>query len=160
MTDFRTPARRLLGALLLASALPGPATAQTPSAEPEPEARAEAAPAGELLVELNKLEPVEGACRIYLLLRNTTGRSFEGLQLELVSFDGDGIISQRVAVDLAPLPAEKTLVKLFDVPETPCDSVSRLLLNEVLDCRAEGTPIEGCLGLLEPTSRAEVEFWK
>jgi hypothetical protein len=119
-----------------------------------------AATTPEITVELNKLEPVDAACRIYLLLRNETEITFETLQLELVSFDAQGIISQRVAVDLAPLRQGKTLVKLFDVPETPCESVEQLLLNETLQCDGGDGPIEDCLDLLHPSSRANVEFWK
>lgn len=114
---------------------------------------------GKLTIELNKVEPVDGACRIYMLLRNETGLAFDALVLELVSFDAQGVISQRVAVDLAPLRPDRTLVKLFDVPETPCDRVSQLLVNEAVQCTAAGAgAVEGCLDLMATSSKARVTF--
>jgi hypothetical protein len=147
--------RRGAAGLGLALAI-GAGTALAQDEPPPPVAEEPAA----VSIELNKLEAVEGACRIYLLLQNETEVSFDSLQLELVSFDAQGIISQRVAVDLAPLREGKTLVKLFDVPETPCDQVTRLLLNDALSCSGQEGPLPNCLERLQPTSRAEVEFWK
>lgn len=148
-------ANRLWGIGRLAACLGLLALAAQPAA-----AQNQARPAakGKLTLELNKIEPVDGACRIYMLLRNETGLVFDTLLIELVSFDSAGVISQRVAVDLAPLRAERALVKLFDVPETPCERVSQLLVNEAVQCSAGGTAVPDCLGLLATTSRAKVTF--
>lgn len=165
---------RLLPSAALCLALAGmPALAEETPASPPAQSDAggqsgssgQTGQSGKVTIELNKLEPVDQACRIYLLLRNDTDVDFTALQLELVSFGADGIINQRVAVDLAPLQPKKTLVKLFDVQNTNCDSVTRLLLNDTLRCEggrdgAAPAEIKDCLPLLEPSSKGKVEFWK
>ena len=96
---------RFLLAVLAAISLPLPATAQ------------DQAPTAAIAIELNKLEPADSACRIYFVLRNDTGDAYDALTVELVSFDQEGLVGQRLAVDLAPLRAHKTVVKLFDLPD-------------------------------------------
>lgn len=113
-----------------------------------------------LHVELNKLEPQNNACRAYLVFENQTGHSFSGLTLDLVMFDKDGIIANRLAVDAAPLPAQKTSVKLFDIGDLACKDIGRILLNDVLDCRDEGGKVPNCVALIKPSSRADVALQK
>jgi len=121
-----------------------------------------AAPAQEdgLKVELNKLEPVEAACRAYLLFENHTADNIRTLKLDLVMFDGDGVITKRLAVEGGPLPAGKTNVKPFDIEGVDCATLSRVLLNGVLGC-SDGDGERGdCLDLLQTGSRNNVEFFK
>lgn len=117
-----------------------------------------AADAG-ISVELNKLEPSGGACRSYLVIDNALARKFDALALDLVVFDTDAIIARRLAVDLAPLAAERTVVKAFDLDGLACDAVGRVLLNGVLSCSGEGVAAgEDCRALIAPGSRAAVPF--
>ncbi len=146
MPDFR----RTL-ASLTACALAAALAAQAASAQ-------EAAPP--IAIELNKLEAREGSCRSLLLFNNPGETAFERFVLDIVAFDPDGVVNARVAVDAAPLAADKTVLKAFDLAGLPCDQVSRLLLNDVTDC--QGTPAaEGpCVALVETTSRAGIDFIK
>ena len=146
----------LLGALGVAA---GAVHAQSTAAPPT-ETTTAGQPGQALEVELNKVEPFEGACRIYLVLRNTLANDLETMLLELVTFDSEGVISQRMAVDLAPLRTRKLTVKTFDVPQTPCESVARLLVNDALECRSSDGPLDDCLDLIRTTSRGAVELWK
>ncbi len=118
------------------------------------------ASAGMVTVELNKLEPVDGACRVYLLLHNATETSFDKLQIELVSFEPNGEIGQRIAVDLAPLQAGRTVVRLFDLPKVDCRQIAKVLLNDVIACSPAPAGAPSCLDELQPSSRAGPEFWK
>lgn len=111
-------------------------------------------------LELNKLEPVDGACRAFLVIRNATPARFETLQLDLVMFDTDGIVAKRLAVDAAPLPAEKTLLKVFDIKGQSCGQIGQILLNGVLACRDSEGQRDDCLKMLSVTSRGEVLFIK
>jgi hypothetical protein len=111
-------------------------------------------------VELNKLESVDGACRVYLLLHNGTETSFDKLQIELVSFEPNGEIGQRIAVDLAPLQAGRTVVRLFDLPKVDCQQIAKVLLNDVIACSPAPAAGTSCLDDLQPSSRAGPEFWK
>lgn len=111
-------------------------------------------------VELNKLEPQDNACRAYLVFANQTEQSFTGLTLDLVMFDQDGIIAKRLAVNAAPLPADKTSVKLFDIEGLACTDIGRILINDALDCQNTSGTVEDCVTLIGPSSRSEVSFDK
>ncbi|MGD9509332.1 MAG: Tat pathway signal sequence domain protein [Geminicoccaceae bacterium] len=117
-------------------------------------------PAPPITVELNKLEPADQACRLFLLLQNQSDETYDALTLELVSFDKDGLIGQRLAVDLAPVRARKTSVRLFDLPDTSCDGLGRVLLNDVSACSIGGAAVDGCLDRLQVSSRGPVPLFK
>ena len=116
--------------------------------------------AGGLRVELNKLEPMDSACRAYLLFENRTSGDFSSLKLDLVMFNPEGIINRRLAVEGGPLPAGKTSVKLFDIQGVACDSVDRVLLNGVLACSDAQGDRSDCLALIETGSRSTADFFK
>jgi hypothetical protein len=111
-------------------------------------------------LELNKLEPNGSACRAYLVLQNDAGVAFETLKLDLVLFDGDGVVASRLAVETAPLADGKTSLKVFDVTDQPCDAIGRVLLNDVLACQDAGGPRHDCLDLVRPTARGAISFIK
>lgn len=146
-----------LRALLLAAALActGPVFAQ----------------AGGVHVELNKLEPVNGACRAYLVTQNLTDDTFDSLKLDVVMFDADGIVAKRLAVQLGPMPAGKTSLKVFDMADLGCDQIGQLLLNNVLECTttpsSPDNPADGksapvarddCLSRVTVSQRGNVPF--
>ncbi|WP_020180812.1 hypothetical protein [Methylopila sp. M107] len=141
MSPFAAPrARRFVGVALLAASAAAPAHA-----------------ASGVSLELNRFEQKDAACRISLLIGNPGDKALDSLKLDLVFFDKDGVISRRLAVEAGPVRAAKTSVKLFDLPETPCDSVNKLLLNEVTACGGA----EDCLALVTTSSRVKsVEFSK
>lgn len=113
-----------------------------------------------LRLELNKLETLEDACRAYLVFENNTQITYQSLKLDLVLFDGDGIINRRLAVEGGNLPVGKTSVKLFDIRGTECNSVSRVLLNDVLDCSDIQGPRQNCIDDIDTASRANADFFK
>lgn len=115
---------------------------------------------GQLRVELNKLEPMESACRAYLLFENRTSGTLGSLKLDLVMFNPEGVISRRLAVEGGPLPAGKTSVKLFDIEDVACSSVDRVLLNGVLACSDDQGERSDCLALIETASRSSADFFK
>ncbi|MBY8977091.1 hypothetical protein KHP62_14835 [Rhodobacteraceae bacterium NNCM2] len=113
---------------------------------------------GNVRVELNKLVPQDNACQAYILVENGSAKSFSTLTLDLVMFDPDGIISKRLAVDLAPLRAGKTSVKVFGIDAIACDGLSRILVNEILSCEADGAAQSACLDMIETSARGSVEL--
>lgn len=148
-----------LRTLLLAAALAcsGPAFAQ----------------AGGVQVELNKLQPVDNACRAYLVTQNLTDDRFDSLKLDVVMFDADGIVAKRLAIQLAPIPTGKTRLKVFDMADLGCSQIGQLLLNNVLECTTEPTPPEDpaadkpgpvghddCLSRVTVSQRGNVPFIK
>ncbi|MFD2112006.1 Tat pathway signal sequence domain protein [Thiorhodococcus fuscus] len=115
---------------------------------------------GALKVELNKLEAHENACVTYLVFGNQTSTDFTSLQLELVLFDDQGFILQRLALEAAPIAAGKTSVKLFEVPKTGCEQLGRILINDVGACADTAGTRTDCLQRIEPTSRITTQLFK
>ena len=60
-----------------------------------------------ILVELNKLEDRNGACRAYLIVENKDTTKFETLNLDLVMFDVEGIVVGAVGVRHGAAPDRK-----------------------------------------------------
>ncbi len=139
MRQFKIMSVRLLLPLFVAVALaPVASTAQT----------------GKLSVDLNKFEPSEGGgCRAFFLFRNQTGMTFEGFEMSLAILDTAGVIDRLLTIDAAPLPVGRTTLKLFEIPETPCESISEILLHEIASCRPQNAEEMDCFPILDLTSR-------
>jgi len=118
-------------------------------------ARADESP---VTLELNRAEEVEGACRLYLVVGNGLDVPLDPFTLDIVAFDTQEIIAARLAVDLAPVPAGKTQVRLFDVPGPGCAGLGALLLNEIVACGAGEATGRDCLALVVISSRAPIDF--
>ena len=143
---WRSAAVGLLAAALLA----GSAVAE----EPDP------ADTGSIWIELNRLETVGTACQPYLVFENRTDHALTDLRLDLVMFDADGVVADRLAIDAAPLPAGKTSLVVFQVPSMSCEAIGRLLLNTVIACAGGPVTDSACIGLVETDSRLAVPFFK
>jgi len=133
---------RSLKAILLAAAvgLGGAAAAQEASKIP---------------LELNRLEQDGDVCRVYLLVKNPDDTSMEAFKLDLVFFDKDGVIRNRLYVELGPLAGAKTAVRLFDIPNAQCDALGSILVNDVVACADASGAKLACLPRLELSSRTE-----
>jgi hypothetical protein len=115
---------------------------------------------GLISIEFNKLEPEGGQCRAYLVINNRKSTNYQELKLDLVLFRPDGVIGRRFAIDLAPLKADKRTVKLFELADTSCDEVGSLLINDVMECKAESGPVADCLKDITVSSLARVQLTK
>ncbi|KWT69987.1 hypothetical protein APY04_1196 [Hyphomicrobium sulfonivorans] len=123
-------------------------------------ATAHSAAAEDITLELNKLEKSEKGCRAYIVVSNPTSTSFDTYKLDLVLFQTDGVIGRRLALDLAPVRADKRTVKLFDLEGTDCDGIGSFLVNDVLDCRTAEGPVNACLAGLKVRSLTKVDISK
>jgi len=113
-----------------------------------------------ITVELNKLEPSDKGCRAYIVVSNPTEASYDAYKLDLVLFQTDGVIGRRLALDLAPVRADKRTVKLFDLEGTQCDTIGNFLVNDVLDCKTASGPATNCLANLKVKSLTKAEISK
>lgn len=137
-----------VAALGLALGLSGPAGAQSGAD-------------GRLTVELNKLEDGEtGACRAFFLFRNHADTPFEGFEMSLAILDTDGVIDRLLTIDAAPLPVDRTTLKLFEIPETDCAAVGEVLLHDLPVCRPQNAEAMDCFPILELVSRADAPLVK
>ncbi|PHK96645.1 Tat pathway signal protein [Pseudoroseomonas rhizosphaerae] len=151
------PIRRMLGALgfVTAALLAAPLfpLAASPAA-----AQGASSVAERIGLELNRLEPRQNGnangCRVWLVLRNPGAEPVDPLRLDLLIFGKDGVIAQRLSLDVGPLPREKTLARVFDLSTQPCDGIGAFLLNDLLACGAAETAA-ACLPRLALSSRVD-----
>jgi len=109
-----------------------------------------------LRLELNRLEAREAGCRVWLVLGNPAPEALDPLRVDLVLFGRDGVVARRLAVDLGPLPAQKTTARIFDVTGLPCDAIGSVLLNDILVCGGDDPEVRAaCIARAALSSRAE-----
>lgn len=111
-----------------------------------------------LHLELNRLEQNGAACRATLLVRNGYDASLDETAFELVMFDQAGLISLMTVFDFGLLPAGKTLVRRFDLAQTDCSALTRMLVNGVSRCAGEGVDLARCQTDLTTANRAGIDF--
>ncbi len=111
-------------------------------------------------IDLNKLEPRESACRAYFVLENRTESRFSGFTLDLYVFDPEGVIQKRLVVDTAPVNPEKTRIRPVDIRDMPCEQVSKVVVNDVIDCRDASGERENCVEQLELLNHTSATFSK
>ena len=120
-----------------------------------------AAAEGPLTVELNKFEAGDaGGCKAFFLFRNQTGNSFEGFEMSLAILNTSGVIDRLLTIDAAPLPAARTTLKLFEIPEISCDAISEVLLHELASCKPQNAEETDCFPFLELGSRTPAALVK
>lgn len=144
----------LVAAAWVATMVAGPAAAQE-AATGDTEA---SGPAGEVAIELNKLEDRDNACRAYFVLENQSDIAFTELRLDLYIFDADGEIFRRLLLDPGEMEPGKTRVMLFDATEITCGGIGRFLLDGVLSCADTDGSREDCDDLLALSSRLDTPF--
>ena len=135
---------RLLTLSMLLTGLTAPSLAQT------------AAP--ELHLDLNALQPVEGACRVTFLASNGFAVALDKATFELAIFGKDGAIVRLVALDFKGLTAGKTKVMQFDLKDIDCAGVSRVLVNDVTSCVGTGIEPAACLADLRTSTATGINF--
>lgn len=114
----------------------------------------EAPAAGQLTVEMNKFEDnAGGGCRAFFLFRNQTGKTFEGFEMSLAILDTKGVIDRLLSIDAAPLPAGRTTLKLFEIPEIACSSISEVLLHDIPVCKPQNQDPVDCFPLVTLASK-------
>ena len=113
-----------------------------------------------IAIELNKLETQDKGCRAYMVVDNQSTAAYQALKLDLVLFQPDGVIGRRVAIDLAPLKAQKKTVKLFDLDGTACDKIGSFLINDIVECKSDAGAVENCLSGIAVKSLTTVQLSK
>jgi hypothetical protein len=116
------------------------------------------APAEPIRVELNAMENAEGRCRVSFVIENKGEAVVDTLRLDLALFNRGGIVQRRIATDMGPVRAVKTIVKTFTL-DGACDEIGSILVNEVAACAPADA--NACLDRLALSSRIEtVRFYK
>ena len=131
---------------LFALAAAAPALAEAPSPGPS------------LSIEINKAEQLEATCRLVFMAHNGLGVDLSELSLETVLFDTEGGVERFTLFDFRDVPAGKTRARQFDLPDTRCEGIGRVLINGAAACAGDGLSGAECIEHLEPTSRTAMEI--
>jgi hypothetical protein len=118
-----------------------------------------AEPPKSISVELNKLEQEGSSCRAYLVITNPGTDAFSAFTLDLIIFEG-GTIARRLAIELAPIRPTKTIVKVFDIPQTACGDIGSILVNDVMHCRDVSGDVADCVDRISTSSKLPVTLSK
>ena len=116
--------------------------------------------AASLSIELNKVESRAESCTATVLIANRLGKTLDRFRLDIVLFDSDGVIFERLLIDLAPLPYDRTTVASFPLLAAKCSDISRILIKDVPACRPEGGGSVDCLSALVGNTRATIQIVK
>lgn len=111
-----------------------------------------------ILLELNKLESTEDGCLVSLVAQNQTAGPLTALSVEAVTFDTEGIIAQFVLWDFGGMAAGKTRAYPFVSVGAGCESISRILINDVVACSGETVAEGECLSLIQVSTRVPIGF--
>lgn len=122
-----------------------------------PPARADEARIG---IDLNKLEPAENACRSYIVVRNPSEQTFTAFNMEVLIFDTDGVIQNRLAMDLAPIRPNKTSVLIVSLAGIQCAQIGEVLVNSFLDCERGEERLGDCLARIDLSSKTDARLFK
>lgn len=120
--------RYVMGPLALSLALGSAAQAET----------------GTIELELNTAADVEGGCRLTYVATNATPVELDKTAYEVAVFDTGGIVKQLLVLDFGFLPSGKTRVVQFDLPEQACTTISRISVNDPVECTAASGPSDIC----------------
>ena len=66
----------------------------------------------------------------------------------------------KLALELGPLAAKKTLIRLFEIQNVACTRFGKVLLNDVLGCDSETGEHQNCLASTTTESKAAVPLVK
>jgi len=113
-----------------------------------------------LTVELNKLEDAETGCQAFFLFQNARAENLTSFEMSLAILSPDGIIDRLLTIDAAPLPAERTTLKLFEIPDTQCAEIGEILLHDIPACTPQNGDELDCFSFLELNSRAAAPLVK
>lgn len=148
----------LLRALGLAVALcPGALHAQTPA----PATTVPTVPEASLTLELNKAaDTAAGGCQVTFVTTNRMAQGLGRAAWQVAVFDAEGVVQSLPVLDFGALIAGKTKVAVFELPGRGCDSIARIVVNDVAECRAEdGTDLAGpCLSGLATRALGRIDF--
>lgn len=120
--------RYVMGPLALSLALVSAAQAET----------------GTIELELNTAADVEGGCRLTYVATNATPVELDKTAYEVAVFDTGGIVKQLLVLDFGFLPSGKTRVVQFDLPGQNCTTISRISVNDPVECTAASGPSDIC----------------
>lgn len=111
-----------------------------------------------LQLELNAVQPSEKGCRLTFVVKNNLGAELSRAAFEVALFNELGVVDRLTVLDFKELPAGKTKVTRFELANTDCTKITRVLINGATECQGEGIEPTACMRQLTTSSKGGVEF--
>ncbi|WP_417411611.1 hypothetical protein [Hoeflea sp.] len=111
-----------------------------------------------LSIDLNATQQLEQACRLVFVAANRTSASIDAMSLETVLFDASGKVDRFALFDFKDLPLGKTRVRQFDLPDTRCSDIGRILINGAASCKGASFKGTECMDHLDLKSSSNMEI--
>lgn len=118
----------------------------------------EAAASPSIGLELNGIEQVESGCRMTFVVANRLGSDIAKAAYEIALFDEEGLVDRLMVLDFQALPDGKTKVRQFDLADTECAEIGRVLINDATACEGDGIEPGACIANLITETRTDAEF--
>jgi hypothetical protein len=106
-------------------------------------------------IELNSASDQEGTCRLTYVVTNGTTTDLTQASWEVAVHDKDGTVTQLWVLDFGALPQGRTRVVQFDLADQPCEGLSRISVNDAVDCQSAEGALEICRERQSLSSRVE-----
>ena len=111
-----------LSALALSAIIAGSSLIAAPAAAQD---------GGAFRLELNNTAAADTGCRLTYVATNDMGLDLSEASYEVAVFDGEGLVQRLLILQFGALADGRTKVVQFDLAETACSDISRLLVNNV-----------------------------
>lgn len=111
-----------------------------------------------LAIELNDAVDVNGGCRLSYVATNNAGVLLDKASFDVFTFNAEGKVAQSLVFQFGRLPAGKTKVVQFDLAGQACSTISRLLVNDINECVADGKGSTLCIDNLSTSTRTPILF--
>jgi len=111
-----------------------------------------------LSIDLNATQQLEQTCRLVFVAANKTNASIDEMSLETVLFDASGTVDRFALFDFKDLPVGKTRVRQFDLPDTRCTDIGRILINGAASCKGASLKGTECMDHLDLKSSSKTEI--
>lgn len=112
-------------------------------------------------LELNAAaDTTAGACRLTYVASNNSETALDRTAYEVAVFDAQGVVQRLLVLEFGALVEGKTKILQFDLAETPCGSISRIVVNDSAACIEAGTEtaLDLCMKGLTAASRTAIQF--
>ncbi|TKW68770.1 MAG: hypothetical protein DI616_01905 [Paracoccus denitrificans] len=116
---------------------------------------------GTVRMELNRTTDNDaGGCGLVVLTTNRTDKAIKRAAWQVAIFDQEGVLKALPVLDFGALMVGKNKIGVFQVPDGGCDTISRIIINDVAECTADDNSDmrDACLQSLETQTRTDIEF--
>jgi hypothetical protein len=112
-------------------------------------------------LELNAAaDTTAGACRLTYVASNNSDTALDRTAYEVAVFDAQGVVQRLLVLEFGALVSGKTKILQFDLAETPCNTISRIVVNDAAACTQAGSTdsLPLCMEGLSAASRTAIQF--